>query len=122
MKLGIAARNTPTGIGVLVSDVEDGSPAATAGLEKNDIIFAIGEDFAKGDRYNQEDRIFGPHRIDNLKEWEAVAGQFVDGDTYELRVLRGDGETAIALIPERISTGTGGPSMQIKGSEMGGRS
>lgn len=122
VKLGIAARDTPTGIGVLVTDVEEGSPAATAGLEKNDIIFAIGEYFAKGDRYSQEDRIFGPHRIDNLKEWEAVAGQFVDGDTYELRVLRGDGETAIALIPERISTGTSGPSMQVKGTEMGGRS
>ena len=114
--LGLEVRPTPAGL--VVFDVEEGSPAAQAGFQVNDVIEWIGRYHPKLDRYNPDpDRTFGPHRIDTLKEWGAVAGNFVGDQTYEFNVIRGDGRTRLAIIPEYKSS-SAGPSTVIPGSEI----
>jgi len=117
--LGLTVDQSPTGL--VVTKVDDGSPAARSGWMVNDVITGIERYKPKTDRYGDVDPQhpgFGPHAIQTKKEFQAVAGNFVDGRTYVLRVLRGDGERRLTLRPEHKPTTSGGPEVHIPGSEI----
>ncbi|HPD15316.1 MAG TPA: PDZ domain-containing protein [Planctomycetota bacterium] len=72
--------NLKTKTGVLVTDVREGSPAAVAGVAKNDVIVGIGDAEIKS--------------FQNLKE--ALEGK-KPNDVLTLTVLRGDEKLAVKI-------------------------
>ena len=66
--------------GVVVSNVDDGSPADEAGLRRGDVLVEA----------NQK-------KIDNLRDYRAALGRIAGGDSLLLLVRRGDSVLYVAL-------------------------
>jgi serine protease Do len=73
--VGLAERD-----GLLVRAVEEGSPAAQAGIEAGDLMVAAGD-----------------RPLDDLEPLHAVLDEIADGDTLRLRVVRGEDERDVVV-------------------------
>ncbi len=68
--------------GVLIRDVVPGSPAAGAGVKRGDILLAIGET-----------------PVGSVSAYREIVGEFLPGETMELRVWRKGDEIQVAIVP-----------------------
>jgi Do/DeqQ family serine protease len=70
------------GVGVLINDVVDGSPAAKAGMERGDIILSL-EDVP----------------LSSPSEYRDALGEYTVGDTLRLRIFRKGRELTVSAQP-----------------------
>jgi serine protease Do len=77
----------PNAQGVIVSDVEEESPAQKAGLKRKDVIIKANE-----------------QRIENSSDWEDITYLIRPGEPIEISLLRNGDEVHAKLVPEAIPT------------------
>jgi len=80
-----AALKLPREVGVIVSDLVPGTPAATAGLKLNDIIVSVND-----------------RPMDNIAAWMGLSFQYVAGSAMKVEVLRGSQMLAFQVMPTVI--------------------
>ncbi|RYY93011.1 MAG: PDZ domain-containing protein, partial [Chitinophagaceae bacterium] len=87
-RLGISIQDTEDGKGVKVTDVDDDSHAAKAGLKKDDVIVKVDDE-----------------EIDGTDDMRRITGRTREGSNYTFKVLRGGKEQTIEVkIPKKLKT------------------
>jgi len=66
--------------GVIVTNVREGTPAAVAGVLKNDVVQSLGE-----------------HGIDNFDELKTALGKCEANETVEMKIVRGDKKMTLTI-------------------------
>jgi serine protease Do len=84
-----AALKLPRSSGVLVSDLQPGSPAAAAGLKLNDVLLNV-----------------DGRALDNVAAMIGLSFQHVPGDAMKIQVMRGDQTLSFDVIPVDVQEPT----------------
>jgi serine protease Do len=83
-----AGLKLPQDWGVIIADVQQGSPADAAGLKRRDIVQAI-----------------DGRPIDSLPKYAALIYLHKRGEPMQMEVLRGDKTIALSITPQPLNTG-----------------
>ena len=84
-----AALRLPRASGVLISDLQPGSPALTAGLKLNDILLSV-----------------DGHPLDNVAAMIGLSFRHVPGDPLKVQVLRGTETLSLEVTPVEVQEAT----------------